>query len=319
LTPVRISLVIPTLGRAQSLGRVLDRLERQTVADFEVVVVADAKETAPEELDRLVAGRPFAVQRLQADRPGASAARNAGWRAARSPLVLFIDDDILPEPPLVAEHLAWHERTSEDEVGVLGHVRWADELDVTPFMHWLVHGVQFDYPKIRGDKADWGFFYTANASVKRALLEDVGGFEEVALPFGYEDLDLARRMHDARGFRLLYNRAALAEHVHEMDLDYWKRRVTRIAVSERKFTEMHPWFEPYFFEMFSGAAAAPSAGAWPTRLIKHVPKRLPLIGPAVWRRADLHYGQALAPHFLEAWRQEEEELSSAGSPPGGPK
>jgi glycosyltransferase involved in cell wall biosynthesis len=317
---MRISLVIPTLGRAQSLGRVLDRLERQTAdhASFEVVVVADAKETATAELDALAAGRPYAVRRLQAERPGASAARNTGWRAARGPLVLFLDDDILPEPALVAEHLAWHERAPDGEVGVLGHVRWADELEVTPFMHWLEHGIQFDYPKIAGVEAEWGFFYTANASVKRSLLEDVGGFEEEALPFGYEDLDLAKRMHERRGFRLLYNRAAVAEHVHEMDLDYWKRRIARIAVSERSFVAMHPDFKPYFHEMFSGAVAASPAGPLATRLIRRVPKTLPLIGPAVWRRADLHYQQALAPPFLAAWRQEEE-LSSAGSSPGGPK
>ena len=80
-----------------------------------------------------------------------------------------------------------------------------------------------------------GRFYTANVSVKRALLERVGGFDEERLPFGYEDLDLALRMHERDGFRLLYNRRASAEHVHPMDLEFWKRRVARMPVSERQF------------------------------------------------------------------------------------
>src|SRR3954452_8154751 len=200
---MRISVVIPTLGRPGLLARVLDRLDAQTERDFEVIVVADAAERALGEVDRAVAGR---ARRLQAARPGASAARNAGWRAAGAPLLLFLDDDILPAPGLVAEHVEWHRRRPEPEVGVLGHVRWADELEVTPFMRWLEHGIQFDYPGIQGTDAGWARFYTANASVKRELVEQAGGFEEQRLPFGYEDLDLALRMRDL-GFRLLYNRA----------------------------------------------------------------------------------------------------------------
>jgi GT2 family glycosyltransferase len=300
----QITIVIPTLGRPQLLGRVLERLDRQTAAadSFELVVVADAKERDSAALDRLVAGRPYRARRLQAQKPGASAARNAGWRAAATELVLFVDDDILPEPPLVAEHLAWHRRHPEETVGVLGHVRWADELEVTPFMRWLEHGIQFDYPNIEGVDAGWARFYTANASVKRGLVERVGGFEEDELPFGYEDLDLALRMH-AHGFHLLYNRAAVAEHVHPMDVEFWQRRVARIAVSERQFVARHPDFRPYFFEMFSAAAAAPPARRGIAALARAVPRRLPVLGPLVWGSADAAYKQALAAPFLESWRR----------------
>ena len=307
----RVTIVIPTLGRPELLRRVLDRLDAQTAPpdEFAVLVVADAKEGWPEALENAAAGRCYEASVLRAQRPGASAARNAGWRAARTPLVLFVDDDILPEPPLVAEHLAWHGENPGEEVGVLGHVRWADELKVTPFMRWLEHGIQFDYPNIDGTEAGWGRFYTANVSVKRALVERVGGFEEERLPFGYEDLDLALRMH-AHGFRLLYNRAAVAEHVHPMDVGFWKRRVARIAISERRFASMHPGFVPYFHELFSKAAAEPPArGRW-ARLARFVPRSAPVIGERVWRSADAVYRQALAGPFLEAW-----ERDSAGGLP----
>jgi glycosyltransferase involved in cell wall biosynthesis len=297
-----ITIVIPTLGRPQLLARVLARLDAQTTGDFEVVVVADAKETRTAELDALMNDRAYDIRRLQAARPGASAARNVGWRAAAAPIVLFIDDDVLPEPPLVAEHLAWHERHPETEVGVLGHVRWADELEVTPFMRWLEYGIQFDYPNIDGTEAGWGRFYTANGSVKRVLLDGVGGLEEEALPYGYEDLDLALRMHERFGFRLLYNRAAVAEHLHPMDLEFWKRRVARIAVSERQFVTMHPDVPPYFHDLFAAAAAAPPAKGRAARLARFVPRSTPVIGPRVWGSADAVFRQALAPSFFEGWR-----------------
>jgi GT2 family glycosyltransferase len=299
-----ITAVIPTLGRPALLRRVLDRLERQTAARgaFEVVVVADAAEREVDALDAAAADRPYRARRLQAERPGASAARNAGWRAAETPLVLFLDDDVLPEPALVEQHLRWHRAEPAERVGVLGRVRWADELEVTPFMRWLEHGIQFDYPNIAGTEAGWARFYTANASVKRALVERAGGFEEEALPFGYEDLDLALRM-DAHGFRLLYNRAAVAEHLHAMDLAMWRRRVARIAVSEKQFVAMHPDFPPYFHRLFSEAAAAPPARRGLARLAGRVPRSLPVVGPRVWANADLAYRQALAGPFLEAWER----------------
>ena len=304
-----IAVVMPTLGRPALVARVLDRLDRQTAPaeSFEVVVVADAQERDPAGLDRVVEGRGYAVTRLQAERPGASAARNAGWHAVTAPLVLFLDDDVLPEPPLVEQHLAWHRREPAEAVGVLGRVRWADELKVTTFMRWLEYGIQFDFAAIEGVEAGWGRFYTANASVKRSLLERVGGFDEERLPFGYEDLDLALRAHEAHGFRLLYNRAAAAEHLHPMDLAFWRRRVARIARAERRFMALHPGFEPYFFNLFSRAAAAPPAKAPVARLGRIVPRSAPVIGRLVWGSVNGVYLQALAPAFLEAWHAEEDQ------------
>jgi len=328
-----VTIVIPTLGRPEKLRRVLDRLDCQDAeaGSFELIVVADAKEQEPEALDGALAARSFPVRRLQASRPGASAARNLGWRTAGTRLILFLDDDVLPEPSLISQHLAWHERYPEDEIGVLGLVRWADELRVTPFMRWLEEGIQFDYRRIKGTEAGWGRFYTANVSVKRQMLERAGGFEEEALPFGYEDLDLALRMHEV-GFRLLYNPAAAAAHLHPMDLDFWKRRIARIAVSERQFVAMHPEISPYFFHRFNEAAGGERAKGR-GRILARVPRGFPWLGPRVWSSVDTYFRQALAPHFLEAWeaaaapqatdqRSAEGEgagRNSSGSSPGGPK
>jgi GT2 family glycosyltransferase len=327
-----LTVVIPTLGRPDKLGRVLARLDLQEAGAgaFEVTVVVDANDPEPEALDTALAGHSYPIRRLRAPRPGASAARNLGWREADTALNLFLDDDVLPERALIAEHLAWHERYPEDEVGVLGHVRWANELRVTPFMRWLEHGIQFDYRRIKGIEAGWGRFYTANASVKRSMVERAGGFEEEALPFGYEDLDLALRMRDL-GFRLLYNRAAVAEHLHPMDIEFWKRRVARIAISERAFVRMHPEIPAYFYEMFTSAVSGQRARGRGARLAAFIPPWLPWLGPRVWSSVDAYYRQALAPHFLEAWATAAppsaqgpavgggSRRSSSGPSPSGPK
>lgn len=316
----RISVVVPTVGRLATLRRVLDALDAQTASGqaFELILAADATVRDADDLDRVLAGRAYPARRVNATLPGASSARNAGWQAARATLLLFIDDDITPDPGLIAEHLLWHERHPAPEVGVLGHVRWASELEVTVFMRWLERGVQFNYPSIRGTETVWGNFWTANVSVKRELVRSAGGFDEQRLPYGYEDLDLALRMHRRDGFRLLYNRAAGAQHLHRMDLDFYKRRVARIADSERRFVALHPDFAPYFYNVFTDAAARRPAAGHAIRLARFVPPSLPLLGRLVWSRTDLYYRQALAPYFLAAWDQARP-ASSGGSPPGGPK
>lgn len=305
--------MVSTLGNHAGLRRVLERFETQDAApdSFEVLVVSDAAESDPEAVNRAVGWRPYPVRSLNGRHPGLSANRNTGWRAAEAPVVMFTDNDTLGEPRLLSEHMAWHRRHPEDEVAVLGHVRWARELRVTPFMHWLEHGIQFDYPGIRGVEAGWGRFYGANVSVKRRFVERLGGFDEERLPYGYEDLDFGYRASKL-GMRLLYNQNAVVEHLREMDLEFWRRRVRRIAAAERQFVELHPEIPPYFHAKFTRAAARRRAAGRGRHLIRYVPRSFPWLGAHVWRSADDAYLQELAPHFLGAWEEAESGVSSAG-------
>lgn len=297
----KISIVIATLGRPQTLARTLDRLERQRcdTRDFEVVVVSDAAEDDVDAVSASVASRPYEVRHLLASAPGVSAARNHGWAAAHSRLVLFIGDDMLPQKDLVAEHLRWHERHPGEEDSVLGHVRWARELRVSAFMRWLEQGIQFDYPSIRGTEAGWWHFYAANSSLKVSRLELSGGFDE-NFRFGYEELDLAHRMH-AIGLRVRYNAAAAVEHLHPATIEGWRVRMRTVAIAEHQFVAKHPEVEPYFHDMFVHALSLPQARGRGAALAALVPRRVPFLGERVWRSADAFFAQQLAPAFMETW------------------
>jgi GT2 family glycosyltransferase len=305
---VRISVVIPTYRRPDALGRTVDALERQTVGGdaFEVIVVDDSVDDDPEAVaDALaVEQRRLRIRHLHREARGVSAARNAGWRAAEAPLVMFLGDDILASPRLLEEHLEWHARRGGDDVGVLGHVRWASEIETTSFMRWLERGYQFDYGTIRGDQASWVNFYTANISLPRALIEEVGGFDEERFPFLYEDLDLGYRL-DQRGFRLLYNRRAEAEHLHPTTVDEWRGRMAATAAAERRWVSHHPEMPAYFHDRFAEAMRMPASDGRAARLLRWISPGVPGIGPPVWRRADAYYRQQLAPAFLEQWARDE--------------
>src|SRR5690606_25677970 len=84
-----ITVVIPTVGRP-SLRRTLAAL---APAPGREVVVVDDRPGAPGPLDV-----PPGVRVLRSGGRGPAAARNTGWRAALTPWVAFLDDDVVPAP-----------------------------------------------------------------------------------------------------------------------------------------------------------------------------------------------------------------------------
>ena len=295
----RLSIVMPTMRRRAELAQALAALEDQTLprGDYELILAEDALADA---------GGPHpegaGVTVVRGAIPGASAARNAGWRAARAPVVLFVDDDIRAPRDLAQRHLAAHGRGAN---AVLGHVRWAPELKVTPFMHWVDRGVQFDWRTIAGEGPRWWHFYTANASVARPLLEAVGGFDEDELPFLYEDLDLARRMSD-HGLSLVYDAGAVCDHLVPVTVESFEARLPRLAASEWAFTRRWPEADAYFRDLFARFAGGPPASGRGRRLIRFVPRSLPRVGHYVWNSADAHYCGRLGPAFLAEWQRLED-------------
>lgn len=297
-----LSIVIPTIGNSGTLSRVLTALahQRHPGPGFEVIVSADADAPrATEQSVSAVADR-LELRTTRAETPGAAAARNAGWRMAKSPLVLFLDDDVLADPELVAEHVSWHVAHPNPEVAVLGPLRWADGIRVTPFMRWLETGIHFDFQQIVGDEAGWGRLYACNLSIKRELLDRVSGFDEARFPFHYEDLDLGRRLHD-HGLRLLFNRGASAQHLKSETLESWRRRLPGVAAAEYRFARRHPDVQPFFYELFRKALDGPPARNRLARLAAIVGPQTPLIGRRVWANFGWLCRQQLAPVFMAAW------------------
>jgi GT2 family glycosyltransferase len=309
---VRLSVVVSTLGNYDVLRRVLDGFARQTVPPetFELIVVADRADPDPGTIERAVGRRPYEVRQLTGTIPGLSSNRNVGWRAARAPIVLFTDNDTIPVENLVREHLASHTAHPDDKVAVVGHVRWAPELRVTPFMRWLEEGIQFDYPSISGTEASWAHLYGANSSLKRAYIERVGGFDEVRMPYLYDDLDFAYRAHK-QGLRVVYNRRAIVDHLRPgMTLEFWKEKVKRVAAAERQFVTIHPELDPPLYGRFKSVAPGPGRGR-SVKIARFVPESVPWLGPRVWSRVRQTFLQELAPHFLAGWEEAAKQPPSA--------
>lgn len=100
-----VSVVIPAYKCAEYIAEALDSVFAQTFKEFEVIVVNDGSPDT-EELERALAPYLERIVYLRQENRGVSAARNTGIRAARAPLVAFIDADDLWEPFYLEDQVA---------------------------------------------------------------------------------------------------------------------------------------------------------------------------------------------------------------------
>lgn len=235
-----VSVVIPTFNRKEVLTKAIKAYWAQSAIDEikEILVVDDGSTDGTDcAVSALAAEAPFSIRRFCQSNRGQAAARNVGVSEATAEIILFTDDDIIPAPGLVAEHLKWHGHYAEREAAVMGCVEWSPDLRPTPFMQWLgLDGVLFAYGWIR-DKVevhDLRLFYTCNLSLKTELLRQTGPFDEDFGGYGWEDVELGYRLRK-NGMRLFYNPAALAYHYKHVTFAEACRRAEKVALAWRIF------------------------------------------------------------------------------------
>ncbi len=174
-----LSIVVPSHRRRIRLRWLLNALEDQTLARerFEVIVA-----TTNDELAAIVTEHPLGARHVRPHASSPSAQRNAGWRAARSPLILFTDDDCRPDP-------AWAERmlaaAAEHPGAIVQGATGSDPLE------WAV--LSSPHARTLRVRPPGPFAQTCNILYPRELLERAGGFDEGFPGPAGEDLDLALR------------------------------------------------------------------------------------------------------------------------------
>ena len=213
----KLSVIIPTHNRMAKLQKALRGFRHQSLAPehYEIIVVDDASTDGTENLME----RQFldGITYIRQEKLGPAAARNSGIAASVGEYLLFTNDDTYPEPDLLSKHLAAHEKYG-GKCGVLGYARWADEVEVTPFMHYIteVGGGQFSYFRITDpENVPWQYFYTCNISLARDWLESEPFATDMRYPI-LEDVELGYRLKQ-KGFNLKFLKDAVVFHDHQID------------------------------------------------------------------------------------------------------
>lgn len=229
-----ISIIVPLYNKGPYIGRAIRSVLRQSVQDFEIIVVeGGSTDTSPDVI------RTFDDPRLQVihqREKGVSAARNEGVQAAESDFIAFLDADDEWMPAFIETVLrlkdtypdagAYFTAVKEKELHKDEKSRW---YSCVPFAGW--EGLVENYFQAlnHGDP----LYYPSSLAVAKKVFIDTGGFP-LGAAWG-EDQDLCGRIALRKAVAFSSNICAL---IHITD-EYDRVMRTRIAI-----TEEHPFIKP---------------------------------------------------------------------------
>jgi glycosyltransferase involved in cell wall biosynthesis len=216
----KISVVIPTVDRSNSIGGAIERIFAGTVQPYEVIVVDQSKNdlTHTALLEFIQSGQ---IIYLKDEGSGASRSRNIGWRKASGEIIAFTDDDAQVD----MQWLESIQRTFAQpnlNIGVLGGkiIPSYEQKNA----NWSIPK-KWEYLLPAYDQGDQLSLYQAenlpagvNYSVYRSVLEKFSGFDENLGPnvdrgiqiYG-EDAEFALRLQQS-GFEIIYNPNCVVYH-----------------------------------------------------------------------------------------------------------
>jgi GT2 family glycosyltransferase len=199
---------------------VITALEQQAypAEAYEVIVVSDGSTDGTDAYLETYRGT-MRLRWLPQVNKGPAAARNAGVQKAAGEYIVFVDDDVVPEPQLLEEHARSHHEAGRDVV-VLGPLLTPEGFEMSPWVRWEQEMLMKQYKAmLRGDwQASARQFYTGNASLRRSHIMAAGGFDENFRRA--EDVELAYRLAN-NGLEFVFNIRAAGMHFADRSFRAW--------------------------------------------------------------------------------------------------
>ena len=196
---VEVSVIIPTYNRWWILKKSLEALFNQNYPKdkYEIILIDDGStDDTKTMIESLSPSCKFKYLRNE-KRMGIPRTRNRGIRKARGEYIIFTDSDVVVIPDFIAQHMSYHKKYQD--VIVNGELIWVPSFKQIGKKRKSIFDLSFSP------------FDTANVSVARKHLLEVGGFDEDLLAYGWQDLELGYRLRKA-GVKCKKNRHALGYH-----------------------------------------------------------------------------------------------------------
>jgi GT2 family glycosyltransferase len=213
-TPAPVSVAIPTYGRDEVLVNTVAAVLRLQPGPQEILVIDQTPEHDPAtagQLERWQAAG--AIRWFRLERPSIPAAMNRALREARCPVVLFLDDDVVPQPGLIAAHLGNYR---EGHVGaVVGQVLQPGQQPVPGNGPCRGRGLLRDlrFPFNSDVRREVANCMAGNLSVRREFALRVGGFDENYVGVAYRfETEFCRRLR-RHGGTMIFEPAASLRHL----------------------------------------------------------------------------------------------------------
>ncbi len=245
-----VSVIIPTYNRLDSLLRLLESLEQQTIQPdaFEVVVVDDGSfyESA------IITERPypFALQYIRQANSGATIARNNGAKHSSGDVLIVIDDDVTVSPAAL-EALADLCYRHSDVVVMGTLISCSNESHPSPFLDLALETVnKYAHAGVADGKDREIHFSWCNTQLLAVRRIDFFALDMLQDPTGgwpnWDDVDFGYRSHLA-GYRLLQSGKATGYHwdnsLHSLEASC--NRWQRASKSAVRLFKVHPNLQPH--------------------------------------------------------------------------
>jgi glycosyltransferase involved in cell wall biosynthesis len=190
-----LSVIVPARNAEPTLGRVLSVWERPGRRGYELIVVDDASTDGTADVAAQYADLVLEL----AEHRGPAAARNAGARASRGDILLFVDADVRATP-LSADLVvrAFRENPGLDALFGSYDDRPAERNFLSQFKNLLHHFVH------QNADEEAGTFWAGCGAVRKTAFLEAGGFSEAYAFPSIEDVEFGYRLkRSGRTIRLL--------------------------------------------------------------------------------------------------------------------
>ncbi|WP_395686629.1 glycosyltransferase family 2 protein [Caenimonas koreensis] len=207
---LRLSIAIPTYRREEVLVATIEYLLALKPPACEILILDQTETHTTETHARLNSlAECGAIRWLRLQPPSIPAAMNVGLLEATHDIVLFLDDDVRPEPELIEAHLQAHAVHLDGLVA--GRV-------IQPWQEGIDFGarIEQDFHFASTAPAFIHEFMGGNFSVRREVALQMGGFDENFVKVAYRfEAEFAARFV-ARGGLILYEPRACLHHLKEV-------------------------------------------------------------------------------------------------------
>jgi len=220
-----ISVIIPMYNAEETIGECLTSLTKQTMKDFEVIIVNDG---STDDSEREVRAFPFKLINL-VNGGNSSKARNFGAKQAQGNLIVFVDADIVLKPDSLTKIIDRLDEPSTDIVS-------ANYTDVTPLPGFFSQLQNLFLAFRLAFLPDYVF--SSFCALRKETFERVDGFNEKMN--AYEDVEFGYRLLK-KGYRSRLDPSIEVTHLRKYDhlsllRDYIKKAYAAGSFYRKVFT-----------------------------------------------------------------------------------
>lgn len=263
----RISVIVAVYNSQDTISKCLESICGLDHPSYEVIVADDGSTDRTVDLCNTFNG----VRVIRLARGGPSRARNIAVGAARGNVVAFTDGDCIVDRQWLTELEKGFLRS--EVAGVGGDQNSpSDESELGKRIQefFKLSGFLTDYVKADATFRQTVHNASCNSAYRKSIFEEIGGFDETQFPG--EDLELDLKIV-RRGYRLIYNPAAVVGHYRPGTYRGFARMMRRYGAGEWHLVRKHGFFRTPDLVPVGAAAGLIFAGA----LLFRYPEAWPLV------------------------------------------